>query len=534
MKKPFYLSFVAASLVLSFAAYSQSPNPLFQHLPPNAAHIYEINFNQIDSKGNISALLGSVPSSKNAQTGLILSVLKDPAAAGVDLSQNIFFTQTTADGTGSDTLSFLNVLVRLSDSAKFRSALTESISGMHIHRLPGKGVTAFKEHLGVAWNEQLVIVTLATVEHGADKTSHPSATAPHRPIGEIAVEKSLAALAGFPGSPWLTDQRFQSGFATNEDIHAWSIRMDMMQMMSKLTSKMAAKNPAMQGKPMPDYGNMGQSPRPPVLTTFNFDNGRIVLRSTMFYKPEDAAILHGMYDRPLNKDLLARVPNNGLLLGFVAMHINPSTFPEMLDKYHTRKMVDSMLEKKGLSITDIAGAIGGDFLVAVLGDTSAVADTAKKKINFYVVATLGDPAKLMQIAAKMGASGGSTTDTAGTAKMKKLADKLVIQDNMLVVSGTREMAQQYFSNHDRRSTALAGDDNSPVRIAVDLKAVGSFIGQSMASNPKAMIFTRILEKLDKIDFSSTMPDGNNLTMTFQIITAEPSTNSLSTLMSILH
>jgi hypothetical protein len=118
--------------------------------------------------------------------------------------------------------------------------------------------------------------------------------------------------------------------------------------------------------------------------------------------------------------------------------------------------------------------------------------------------------------------------------MKKLADKLVIRDNMLVVSSTREMAQQYFSNHDRRSTALAGDDNSPVRIAVDLKAVGSFIGQSMASNPKAMIFTRILEKLDKIDFSSTMPDGNNLTMTFQIITAEPSTNSLSTLMSILH
>ncbi|HEV3324475.1 MAG TPA: hypothetical protein VG052_02675 [Puia sp.] len=534
MKKPFHLTFAATSLVLSFAAYSQSPNPLFQHLPPNAGHIYEINFNQINSKGNIGALLGSVPPSKNAQTGLMLSVLKDPAAAGVDLSQNIFFTQTTADGTGSDTLSFINVLVRLSDSAKFRSALTGSITGIHIHRLPGKGVTAFKEHLGVAWNDQLVVITLATAEHGAGKTTHPSTPAPHRPIGEIAVEKSLAALAGFPGSPLLTDQRFQSGFATNEDIHAWSIRMDMMQMMTKLAGKMAAKHPGMQGKPMPDYSNMGQTPRPPVLTTFNFDNGRIVLRTTMFYKPEDAAILHGLYDRPLNKDLLARVPNNGQLLGFVAAHINPSTFPDVLDKYHTRKMVDSMLGKKGLTINDISGVIGGDFLVAVLSDTSAVTDTAKKKINFYFVATLGDPAKLMQIAAKMGAAGGEITDTAGMAKMKKFADKLVIRDNMLVVSTTREMAQQYFSNQDRRSTALAGDDNSPARVAIDLKAVSSFIGQSMASNPKALIFARMLEKLDKIDFSVSIPDGNNLTMTFQIITAEPSTNSLNTLMSILH
>jgi hypothetical protein len=537
MKKASHLIAVSICLILSTVAYSQSSNPLFQHLPPTAGHIYEINFNQINNKGNIGALLGSVPPGKNPLTSLILSVLKDPAASGVDLSQNIFFTQTTADGSGADTLSFMNVLVRISDSAKFRSALTHSITGMLIHRLPGKGFTASKEHLGVAWNDQLVVVTLATVEHPDAKTSHSTphgaTSAPHRPIGEIAVEKSLAALAGFPGSPWLTDQRFQSGFATNEDIHAWSARMDMMQMMSKFVKKMAAKNPAMQGKPMPDYGNMAQTPRPPVLTTFNFDNGRIVLRTTFFYKPEDAVMLQHLYDRPINKDLLARVPNNGLLLGFAAVHVNPSTFPEMLDKYHTRQMVDSMLGKKGLTINDLSSAIGGDFLVAVLGDTSVVKDTTKKKINFYVVATLGDPSKLMQIAAKMNA-GGATMDTAGMAKMKKLADKLVIQDNMLVLSTTREMAQQYLSNHDRRSTTLAGDDNGPVHIVIDLKAVGSFIGQSMTKDPKAMIASRIVEKLDKIDFSSAISDGNNLTMTFQIVTGDPSTNSLATLMSLMH
>jgi hypothetical protein len=160
------------------------------------------------------------------------------------------------------------------------------------------------------------------------------------------------------------------------------------------------------------------------------------------------------------------------------------------------------------------------------------------KLNFYFVATLGDPTKIMQLASKLTANnGGTTMDSAALAKMakmKQLAEKIVVQDNILVVSGTKELAQQYFANHDRRSTDILGDNNSIQHITVDLKAVGSFMGHSMSSDPKAMVAARILEKLDKIDFSNGLPDGNNMSMTFQIVTAEPSTNSLATLMSILH
>jgi hypothetical protein len=535
MKKPLHQTFVAISLLLSTMTHGQSTNPLFQHLPQDAGHVYEINFDQINTKGNgaITALLSTIPPGKNAQTGLIFSILKDPAAAGVDLSQNIFFTQTTATGTGADTLSFMNVLVKLSDSAKFRSTLTHSITGMHIHRLPGKGITASKEHLGIAWNDQLVVVTVATPEHDGTKTSHSATPAPHRPIGEIAIEKSLAALAGFPNSPLLSDQRFQAGFATNEDVHAWSTHMDFMEVMSRIGKKMADKNPMLKGRAMPDYSKMSQMPHPPVLTTFNFDNGRIILKTTMMYKPEDAALFKKIYDRGINKDLLARVPNNGVLLGFGAFHLNPASISDILDKYHTRAMVDSMLGKKGLTINDLSAVIGGDFLVAALGDTTAATDTAKKKINFYVVATLGDPAKLMTIAAKA-AAGGGTMDTAGMAKMKKLMDKLVIQDNMLVVSTTHEQAQQYFANHDRRSTALAGDDNSPMHVAVDLKAVSTYLSHSGTSDPKLLVFARVLEKLDKIDFTSGITNDTDFTLTFQIITGDPSTNSLATLLNLMH
>jgi hypothetical protein len=533
MKKAICLFLTAITLLLSMIAYSQSPDPLYQHLPASANHIYSIRLGQILAKGQLADVLSSIPPSKDPHAAMAFSILQDPASAGIDLGHEILIAQTTATGNGADTVSFIEVLVPLTDSAKFRITLAKALkTGQQIHRLPGKGASTYMGKEGLAWNAQLVVVTEASVESSGAAPSHTATPAAHRSLGELAVEKSVAALAGFPGTPWLTDQRFLTGFATEEDIHAWSTRMDFMQVMSKVIKKMAAKNPAMQGKPLPDYSNMGQMPHPPVLSTFSFENGRIVFRMTMFNKPDDVATYQREFDRPINKDLLARVPG-GLLLGFAAMHLNPAAFPDVMDKYHTRRMVDSILGKKGLSVSDISAAFGGDFLVVAMADTTATTDTAKKKVNFYFVATLGDPAKLMQLAAKLGASDGALTDTAQIAKMKKLASKLVIQDNMLVVSGSKEMAQKYFANTDRRSTGLLDEDNSVQSIVIDLKAVSAFVGTSMSNNPKAMIATRILEKLDKIELN-TIPDGNNMVTTFQIVTGDPSTNSLKTLVSILH
>jgi hypothetical protein len=530
MKKLTFLFVTAITMLLSTVANSQTPNPLYQHLPPTADHIYSVRLGQIITKGDLTGLLTTIPV-KDPTTAKFLSALTDPASAGVDLDHEILVAQTTASGTGSDTLSFTQFLVPLTDSAKLRSTF---MTGQHIHRVAGKGNTMSTSKEGDAWDDHLWVMTVVSVESHdpGSKSAHKPAAAIHRPLSELAIEKSLAALAGFSGTPWLTDQRFLTGFATNEDMHGWSQKMDFMGIMSKLMKKMAAKNPALQNSPFPAYNNLNsQVPRPPVLSTFNFENGRIIFRLTTFTKPEDGALIKRVYDRPINKDLLARVPA-GPLLGFFAVHLNPAAIPDLLDKYHTRQMIDSMLAKRGLNINDISGAIGGDFLFAALGDTTATTDTSKNKFDFYFAATLGDPSKLMQLSAKVMAN---ATDTAKAAKMKKLADKMVIRDNMVVISNSKGMAQKYLDNSDRRSTSLLGDaDKSSMAIVVDLKAVSTFITATQSGNPKSMVIARVLEKLDKIEISSRLSDDNYTVGTFQIVTGDPSTNSLKTLVSLLH
>src|SRR5580704_6624395 len=227
MKKPVCLFLTVAALCLSVIAYSQSPNPLYQHLSPSANHIYSIRLGQIIAKGELAGLLGSIPM-KAPTTAKIFAIVKDPASAGVDLNYEILVAETIATGIGADTLSFTQILVPLTDTAKFRTTFANVMErGLHIYRLPGKGAPTYGGMAGVAWNAQLLVFTRVT---GVSSNLNPASPGLS---GKLADEKSLAALTGFSGTPWLTDQRFLTGFASDEDVHAWIFKMSLTPFMSK-------------------------------------------------------------------------------------------------------------------------------------------------------------------------------------------------------------------------------------------------------------------------------------------------------------
>ena len=188
MKKLTGLFLTATALLLTTIANSQSPNPLYKHLPPSADHIYSIRLGQIIAKGELAGLLGSIPQGKDPNSALALNIIKDPASAGIDLDHEILVAQTTADGTGADTVSYTQILVPLTDSAKWRATYTSATKNQHLHRLPGKGVSTTIGKDGIAWNDHLLVITTASAES-------PVATVPDdRPrdpsvIGRIVTRK---------------------------------------------------------------------------------------------------------------------------------------------------------------------------------------------------------------------------------------------------------------------------------------------------------------------------------------------------------
>jgi hypothetical protein len=538
MIKPLGLGFAAICMLFSTITYSQSAsNPLFRHLPPAADHIYEINISTLIAKGNLGSILNSLPPSKNAQNNMMFDLLKNPTAAGVDLSNNILIAQTTASG--SDTLNFINVIFQLSDSAKFRAALSRTIGGLRFHRLPGTGITAGKDKMGLAWNDRLVVITLASRLDSTAPRQHAPSTV-HHAIAEMTIQRSLAALAGFIGSPYTTDDRFLAGFASDADFHSWSNgrgngTVNWMKMLSKLSSKFS-KTPAMNGAKMPNGFFPSGNKQTPVLATLDFAEGKMVFQTTSFLQADDVTLLNKVIDKPFNEDLLAHLPS-GLLLGWAGFHVNLGAIGDVLEHYHTRSKVDSMLAAKGFALDDVTGLLGGDFLFAALApDSAIITDTTKKKINFYFVTTLGDPAKFMKLAARLSLFKDSTVTSPDSTKskfFKDLGSKFVVQNNLLVISGSRELALKYFSHADLRPTDQAGDGANRQSVVIDLKAVGAFLGANASNNPKAKMALHLVGKLDRLAISTKL-EGNNRLVTVQLITNEPSTNSLSTLMSVLH
>jgi hypothetical protein len=536
--KLLHLVLTAVTFFLAPIAYSQitPDNPLLAHLPPKSTSVFEANLAGLMAKADLATLLGSIPSNGNAHGQLIAGVLKDPGAAGVDLSRHIFVAQIGATGLGKDTLRYLYILLALSDSARFRAALSKAIPGIHVHHVIGKGFTIDKDNSAMAWNDRLAVMTI--ISHKSlpgfteKKTEHSTKPANPHPLTGLAIERSLVALAGYTSSsPWLTDQRFLSGFASNDDFHAWDVgSAGFAKTFSKLGARIFAT-------PSP-FPAASDSNRNPILYALNFASGRIILNTTQFVDSTEAGISRRVFDRPVDPNLAARLPD-GLLLGWVGMHINLNAIGDLLDKFHTRKSMDSILSARSLTISDFTGALNGDFLVAALAADSNSADTGKKKPTWYVVVGLNDPARLWQVAGKLSLFKDSTPNatpdtTHKPSPFKDLGSKFVIWDNLLVISSSREKARQYFDHTDRRPADQSDAGEGRIMISLNLKAVSSFLGNSVSGDPKTMMAAHVLEKLDKFTISSGAANDNNLHSRLQITMADPSANSLQTLLSIVH
>src|ERR1700733_5273844 len=86
---------VAALLSIGSSTNAQNQNPLFRHLPPDAARIYHINLPAFTAKISWEELASNIPATKgDGKDQQIMDILKDPSKAGVDIHQDIFIAQT--------------------------------------------------------------------------------------------------------------------------------------------------------------------------------------------------------------------------------------------------------------------------------------------------------------------------------------------------------------------------------------------------------------------------------------------------------
>jgi hypothetical protein len=317
-----------------------------------------------------------------------------------------------------------------------------------------------------------------------------------------------------------------AGFSDDADFHMWGPHGEgatkLMDMIKKKAGPIG-KNAFSMAK----QGNKLHT-----LTAVRFDAGKISMRTTTMIPPDSAKYYRILSSRPLNTDLINRLPGKAIL-GMVNIHFDPSLLPEYLERYHMRKALDSLLSSKGLTINDVVKAFKGDFLIAGMQpSTPPDSSSGKAGPNIYFVTTIGDFSAFMKIAAKLNPG----SDSAGGV-LGKLKSTYTLKDNILVVGRTKGLTDGFFSNPGTGTTDLITDRvrSNAFSLAVDAKAITAYI-QSLYPDPppKMQQILHFLTALDRLTYTAGGFENGQLESYFELKMADASENSLRSIFKLLH
>lgn len=551
MKKLRFFLLVIISFT-SLHSFAQD-NPLFRHLPPDANSIYQINVPAITAKLNWMDLVGKFPMNPKAKSGQdMMNIMKNPFATGIDISKDIFIA--TADKGNPDSAVYTTVLFHLLDSGKFVAYMTQQTPGLRFFSYPNKGRAAGKDKYGAAWDKDFAILTIVQPGSGAATPSHSPAAGqkakPQSPgpnYAVIAAKRSFAALKGFDGSAYTTNEVFKAGFSDDADMHMWAPRGAGIGMLAKNfmnKGKGHGKDPGFSAAMSTLYQSKAYT-----LTALRFETGKITLKSTTAYPPDSLAFYSKFTGRPLNTDLIARLPK-GKLLAMVNIHFDPAAINDVLDKSRMRNKLDSMLAKKGLTTDHIIRAFKGDFLVAVMDPADKPVDSSgKKQPSLFLVTTINDMVSFKELADKTQllmkdtlvtdtTAGGGTTQTVHAGLLGMFKSDYTLQDNILVISGTKKMTDAWFSNTEKRNTDFipARVKDSPFSLYIDLKNVISTFqdmskGKELSEKDKKMVDA--VDKLDAFTLTGGAIRDGKVETYLELKLSDASANSLNTLIKMM-
>ncbi|HZE83588.1 MAG TPA: DUF4836 family protein [Puia sp.] len=508
-------------LILAATRSSAQDNPMFRHLPPNATSVFHVNIPVITGKMNWQELMGSIPPGKKNPSSMdLMAVLKDPAKAGMDISRDVFFTETRQ--TSPDSAVYTSFLVHLLDSAKFSAFLRNGTPGIRIVSYPGKIRSAAQGNVGVAWNKELAVIVSVS----------KSMTGGSAPVNatSFAARRSLASLAGYDKSFYTTDPTFKAGFSDDADIQVWTEQGNGLAM---LTSKFMKPTPTGSSP----FATAADQQKGKSLIAIRFEAGKITFRNHVYPTAEMAARYAQYKSRPMDVALLARVPK-GNLLGFISFSIDLLQTADAIKKYDTRHKIDSMLASKHLSLDTIMHAFKGDIQLAAL-EPEMDSTSHKPKVPVFLVIPINDMTAFNSIAADYKSMQDSAPTDSSGQKMGFLGKmKLVsgLKNNLLVISTGQEYVDAYLGNTDTRSTDFLTEEmkRNTFNLMIDFRTLADFF-HHMSAQPsgKDKKMFDILDALDKLVITAGVKDGRTETY-FELKLMDQGQNSLKTLVQLMH
>jgi hypothetical protein len=438
--------------------------------------------------------------------------LKNPASAGIDMSQGIFVV-VPATSENKKTQPIVYSVPR--DTGQLVAMIKKlAPTGIRV-KIPNGKMIVYKQ-TAIAWNKDIVIMTeddiKATSVNAGEKSNAPDEAPKTKRLAErckLLLTKQKAAF---------TNEHFTSLLKEDGDIYVWINNMQPRSQKTKAPQIVEMLNKNMLSGATYSAG------------VIRFENGRTTMQMKRYVTASIDSLYRKYPTKNINRELTGKLPG-GQPIFVYALRFSPAMLNEILMRAGADRYVDS-LSKKNIKMDDIVSALRGDIAMAVIkvndgGDEDSITK-AMSGIQVFLAGGMQDKQKFEALSSALQ----TQKDTSKNQSSKKMKPFIFSNDSLFVVSLSQRAAQKFLQSsgtNGEMKNFFAQYQNYPNASRIDLKTILGFAMQGAAKKRSEEEVRQMSEALGTFDtlisYGGIYSEGS-LSSTMQLILTNKDENSL--------
>lgn len=348
MKKRVLLS-LSILFVFPFFSIAQK-SPLTAYIPENAQLVMHLNLANLEKKLSWEEIthLDFFEKMLHKADETTKNLVLNPSETGIDFSSGLYLVATERiNDPNQEGIGFL-MLGSLADPARFTGLLKKNLDKKQLLTAADLSFIADRE-FSLAWNKNTFILFApkGLMKYGGKKGDKKLSK---KEIAELSSQVK-SVMTPSPNNFYLRDPRFQQLEKLNGDISIWST--------GELSSLKKMKNNPFANLNLRLFTKSNYKG-----ASVHFENGRIRCENINWVNDSMAKLMTGIYDRPMMSSLITRLPAGKPMI-LANVHMNPMGLANFIHQAGLKAVFDSLFKDGKISYADIAGAINGDFMLAI-------------------------------------------------------------------------------------------------------------------------------------------------------------------------
>lgn len=463
-----------------------------KYIPKDASSVVVINPKSLDEKlksGNLSldSFINRFKSFGDSTNTENLKKWEDFKNSGINLDNNLYFFLVQKGSVQKGLTTAFSVMASLKDEAKFEKFIKEQkeFKAENLSKEKTYSYLSTNEKISLAWNKEVVLATFYATDKRALIDSLGNYSEPDKTEDLKAQKEEVNRYFNLKETESVASiSLFKDMFKTKADGYMFSSTNAFMGYLASTPLNI----PKVQELLQDNYSS----------TTFNFDNGKIVVTSNSYTNAMLSSILKKYSSAEVNTHLAEFFPTQNLN-GTILISFNPELFDGLLKELEVKGMLDGFLAQQGLTSADLFKVLSGEINIAMSDFTvenkevsTQLYDGSTYKYNstvptfkLIVTAKVGDKTAFTKIMDKAvenkflakTTNGYTTTEAMSFTGMYFFADEKTI-----VIASNQELYNTYLANKQKSNI------NSTVLSEFKGKSLASFIDiNSLINGSKASI-----------------------------------------------